>query len=83
MAKTGPIPGPSLQRVRPRPSILRRLHDQVMREEREVSGSVGGETDGQVRGGEVPRGGNQLRWIRGLSFGQRVGGREGAESGDC
>jgi len=40
VAQTSEVPGPTLQRLRSRPHILRRLHHDFQREERGVSGEV-------------------------------------------
>ena len=42
MASPGEVPGPTLQPIRPRPRILRRVAHEVEGKKRNVSGSVGG-----------------------------------------
>lgn len=81
MAKTGPVLLPEVQRLRPRPRLLWRFHNQVVGEVGDISVGFVGEANGEARGGQVFSDGDKLWWVRGVPHGENVAG-EGGEGGD-
>lgn len=81
MAAAGPILRPTLQHLRSRSRIFRKLLYEFGGKIGSFSGGLFGETDGKIGGEEVSCDGDQLRRICGVSYGENVAGK-GGESGD-
>lgn len=77
VAQASPVLLSALQRLRPRPGLLRRLHHRVQGENGDVSDGFGGQTAGETGSGEIQRGGDQLRRIRGVPRGEDLAGESG------
>ncbi|KAF2304263.1 hypothetical protein GH714_028988 [Hevea brasiliensis] len=71
----------SLQPLRPRLNILRRINNKVLCKIRDLPGRFRFEVATKVGSGEIFCGGHQLWWVRSVPHGEDVA-REGREGGD-